>query len=933
MNKEQIVKIKLWLAKNKLLILFSVFVIATYAFIGGHIVENQQASLSTALQSSNYVISPMNSATGMGIVTKLDNVCNYGPAVDQINKIINSIDYQSQLAIKAYKTSSCANGNKSTTQPCIQIEDTLSNLFISRASYSQELDRINYQANQNHCGTPVAYNNKTDKKFNILNNSLGALANIVLAVTNSSTLHANCTVPSNNITVGMSVVYRASVSGGSGNYSYTWANSWSGPSANGSTMSKTFTAPGIYTASVIVYSGATSATASCPSITVAQTSGTGTNTGIGTNTGSGTNTPLSATCSTSSSSTILSRAVTYSASASGGNGIYSYSWSGPLGNTASVSRIFPSAGTYSGSVTVSSGGQTATALCPTVTVTSTTGGGSGAGSGTGTETGTGTGNINLPATNNVIRPVNDPVGLSLNIVESALSLGANGGTDFGWLIQQTTDSKFNTAISGGFTYTPTNQTMRALVVSWLNSRINSFNTSLPSVPVPPSSDVLVDILMYPGNINNKLGVGATDPSSFINSTDGTIFSLNKYATVATSAISKLNSIQQTATSYGFSDVASLVQQLITKTQLIIDLNLYGQNSPGTLNQGGQLKLNIKTTDQLNSFIDGISFSNNNSKEIVRQNLENNIKVPSNIITVYFDTANNPRDDKYNSKIGRYQDYYVEDEVIVNTPMCAREILADEQNVVQNDPLPEDSFLGDNKDGICSILSAAKSLEDDLSFNDGSYPGYPNPTLNSNSDTLPRNTKVWSCPFLEKITQVAGVPSGPSAVQRLDFYTKNLTKATKVNQYFFPPNLNEEFIKWFKKNDGRNCTFNSYIKVDDQFFGHSSHIVDIKQENGKYNVVIDNMLDQGEKQSVLGADGKVKKINWYVNAPVDPGQTTLQIDFADNKTLTWVKDSKNVRGDAGNFWRNIKLTSWIIDCVVPEYPGKTPLLPPQDVSDF
>lgn len=71
--------------------------------------------------------------------------------------------------------------------------------------------------------------------------------------------------------------------------------------------------------------------------------------------------PLVASCSVFPGIAKVGEVVTWSASASGGSGSYSYSWSGTdglSGVTPSVRKAYSSVGTKTGSITVTSGGQT-----------------------------------------------------------------------------------------------------------------------------------------------------------------------------------------------------------------------------------------------------------------------------------------------------------------------------------------------------------------------------------------------------------------------------------------------------------------------------------------------------------------------------------------------------------------------------------------------
>ncbi len=76
--------------------------------------------------------------------------------------------------------------------------------------------------------------------------------------------------------------------------------------------------------------------------------------------------PLSASCTVNPSNVSVGGYLNWGASASGGTGSYSYSWSGTdglYGNASSVSRSYFTAGTKTGTVTVTSGSQSVSRTC------------------------------------------------------------------------------------------------------------------------------------------------------------------------------------------------------------------------------------------------------------------------------------------------------------------------------------------------------------------------------------------------------------------------------------------------------------------------------------------------------------------------------------------------------------------------------------------
>lgn len=83
------------------------------------------------------------------------------------------------------------------------------------------------------------------------------------------------------------------------------------------------------------------------------------------------NSALSASCFANPSSTVVNNNIVWTAQASGGNGSYTYSWSGLdglSGSGSSVSKTYSSSGAKSASVKVSSNGSSVTVNCSSLTV-------------------------------------------------------------------------------------------------------------------------------------------------------------------------------------------------------------------------------------------------------------------------------------------------------------------------------------------------------------------------------------------------------------------------------------------------------------------------------------------------------------------------------------------------------------------------------------
>ncbi|MEI7513137.1 MAG: PKD domain-containing protein [bacterium] len=164
----------------------------------------------------------------------------------------------------------------------------------------------------------------------------------------------SCSADRSNIDVDESVTWRAYASGGSGSFSYSWSGT-DGLSGSGSQISKTYNSIGSKNAHVTVTSGGKTASVDCGTVYVEEQNQT-----------------LSGSCSVDDSNINVDESVRWRADASGGNGSYSYEWSGssPLsGRTGrDVNVYYSSVGTKYGNVTIHSGNQSITRSCGTVYV-------------------------------------------------------------------------------------------------------------------------------------------------------------------------------------------------------------------------------------------------------------------------------------------------------------------------------------------------------------------------------------------------------------------------------------------------------------------------------------------------------------------------------------------------------------------------------------
>ena len=163
-----------------------------------------------------------------------------------------------------------------------------------------------------------------------------------------------------SVPTGTAIQWAASASGGSGSYSYSWSGT-DGLSGSGQSISMSYYNSGVKTASVTVYSNGQTITVNCSGSVSVYGNAYYYNQPYGTYYPS-----LSASCQANTTYTPLGTAVTWSASATGGNGYYNYSWSGTDGISGSVQSIYYTygqPGSKYASVTVYSNGQTITEPC------------------------------------------------------------------------------------------------------------------------------------------------------------------------------------------------------------------------------------------------------------------------------------------------------------------------------------------------------------------------------------------------------------------------------------------------------------------------------------------------------------------------------------------------------------------------------------------
>jgi len=177
-------------------------------------------------------------------------------------------------------------------------------------------------------------------------------------------LSASCVASKNPIVLNEVVHFTATPAGGTGAYSYSWSDGLSGAT---STNGIAYSATGTKTASVTVTSGDQSTTTNCSVLVKTQDN----NGGGG---GGGSNPNLALSCAANKSSVLVGEIVTFTATSTGGNGSYIYSWAGEniaTNTTAIATTSYSTIGTKTATITATSSNQTMSSQCSVSVVTET----------------------------------------------------------------------------------------------------------------------------------------------------------------------------------------------------------------------------------------------------------------------------------------------------------------------------------------------------------------------------------------------------------------------------------------------------------------------------------------------------------------------------------------------------------------------------------
>lgn len=182
---------------------------------------------------------------------------------------------------------------------------------------------------------------------------------------NYGRLGATCLAIPTSVNTGDNVNWMIqNLTGGNGSYTYSWSGT-DGLSGSGQTAYKTYTYSGSKSASVNISSGdGQYITINCSPIYVG-----GTSYGNNWNNNNGSynyNGSLGVSCYGTPNQVRMYDSVTWYANATGGNGYYTYTWNGTdglYGSGQSLSKLYPSVGYKTASVTVTSNGQSVTNSC------------------------------------------------------------------------------------------------------------------------------------------------------------------------------------------------------------------------------------------------------------------------------------------------------------------------------------------------------------------------------------------------------------------------------------------------------------------------------------------------------------------------------------------------------------------------------------------
>ena len=206
---------------------------------------------------------------------------------------------------------------------------------------------------------------KSGSRTAVLNcaNTIDVTGGTIL-IPNNQSLSFSCSANVGTARIGTNVTWSANVIGGNGNYIYSWTGT-DGITSSGPTMSGFYDGTGTKYAYLTVRSGSQTATKACGSVNITNAAVVAPRP-----TGTGTAATLEAVCYPSVEAAQKGESVLWTVEANGGNGTYTYSWTGAdglRGTQPVVVKSYKADGAKFAVVTVKSGSQSVTQACDTIT--------------------------------------------------------------------------------------------------------------------------------------------------------------------------------------------------------------------------------------------------------------------------------------------------------------------------------------------------------------------------------------------------------------------------------------------------------------------------------------------------------------------------------------------------------------------------------------
>lgn len=263
-------------------------------------------------------------------------------------------DYGSYYSTPSYTSSSAPVGNYNTNLNDNTNKNNNKNTLTNKNNIDVKNTNTNTSSsNSTSSSSATAINNNVNNVY-VYANPTG---NAVVYNPQHQYLNVYCVITPSNPRTGQMVTATAYASGGTGNYTYTWGGDVY--STSGPTTTFTSFTTGTKNITVTARSGQEIITKSCDVVFENENN----------------NNNLSAVCYANPTSANINQTVTWSVTPNGGNGSYSYNWSGTDGLSGYgqyTTKQYGYSGTKSAYVTVTSGGKTVTANCSMVVYGNTT---------------------------------------------------------------------------------------------------------------------------------------------------------------------------------------------------------------------------------------------------------------------------------------------------------------------------------------------------------------------------------------------------------------------------------------------------------------------------------------------------------------------------------------------------------------------------------